>query len=72
MFDIYRFYTVLKWLLCAGGGVDSFPSDGATLGGIVSDKLSLSCWQRCVEVAVHAEQRENKGGPLATGHEMHN
>lgn len=56
-----RFYTVLKWLLCAGGGVDGFLSDGATLGGIVPDKLSLSCWQRCVEVAVHAEQQKNKG-----------
>lgn len=27
------------------------------MGGIVSGKLSLSCWQRCVEVAVHAEQQ---------------
>lgn len=35
-------------------------SDEATLGGIVSDKLSLSCWQCRVEVAVHAEQQENK------------
>lgn len=38
-------------------GTHSFLSNRATLGGIVSGKLSLSCWQRCLEVAVHAEQQ---------------
>lgn len=51
-------------------GTHSFLSNRATLGGIVSGKLSLSCWQRCVEVAVHAEQqhlekkKKNKGRRL--------
>lgn len=42
-------------------GSHSFLSNRATLGGIVSGKLSLSCWQRCVEVAFHAEQRHLGG-----------
>lgn len=52
-------------------GTPSFLSNRATLGRIVSGKLSLSCWQRCLEVAVHAEQqhldkkkKKNKGRRL--------
>lgn len=42
-------------------GSHSFLSNRATLGGIVSGKLSLNCWQCCIEVAVHAEQRHLGG-----------
>lgn len=41
-------------------GTLSFLSNRATLGAIVSGKLSLSCWQRSVEVDVHAEQQHLK------------